>query len=70
MAKKQKLFDTSKNPMLICCECGKEGEIVIGPYGKGRCNQCISKSNKPNEQQNKPFVYDGKVGKIQNDVLQ
>lgn len=57
MAKK-KLFDTSKAPLTTCCECGKTGEVVIGPAGKGRCDECITKSNNPTGVYAKPFVDD------------
>lgn len=70
MAKKKKLIDTSENPLFICCECGKKGEMVIGPYGQGRCNECISKSNKPTDKHKKPFMYDKQVAKIETKILE
>lgn len=57
MAKK-KFYDTSEAPLTTCCECGKKGEVVIGPAGKGRCNSCIQKSNKESENHKKGFVND------------
>ena len=58
MAKKEKLFDTSKAPLVTCCKCGKKGGVVIGPAGKGICDECYSKANKLDDKHKVGFVND------------
>lgn len=55
---KEKVYDTSKAPITTCYKCGKTGGIVIGPAGKGLCDECISKSNKLNDKHKVGFVND------------
>ena len=49
---------TEKVSLTTCTKCGKTGEVVIGPYGKGLCSECIQKSNRNTEKHNKGFIDD------------
>lgn len=56
MAKKEKTV-VQEGYISECYKCGKK-EILIGPRGKGLCDECIAKSNAPYKNGTQGFVND------------
>ena len=50
------MSENQTNYISKCSKCGKQ-EVVIGPRGKGLCDECITKANAPYKNHN-GFVND------------
>lgn len=58
MAKKQTKKEISQDGYIAeCYKCGKR-EILIGPRGRGLCEECIAKSNAPYKNGTRGFIND------------